>query len=126
LPVATIEQIVGAQGSVPHGVLDIPIGRQDIGNVTGPLEVTFTADFEIHGDLYFQAPRRPSRPAERGYGPAATRGESVHCQADFRGTGLPGVSSAPHRDDPQILCAHLVFRHGFQILTSCDFLIASS
>jgi hypothetical protein len=27
---------------------------------------------------------------------------------------------------PQILCAHLVFRHGFQILTSCDFLIASS
>jgi hypothetical protein len=27
---------------------------------------------------------------------------------------------------PQLLCAHLVFRHGFQILTSCDFLIASS
>ncbi len=54
LPVSTIEQIVGAQGSVSNGVLDISIARKDIGSVTGPLGVTFTPDFEIHGDLYFQ------------------------------------------------------------------------
>ncbi|MBV9914154.1 MAG: DUF1259 domain-containing protein, partial [Sinobacteraceae bacterium] len=54
LPVGTIEQIVGAQGTVTNGVLDIPISRDDIGNVTGPLGVSFTGDFEIHGDLYFQ------------------------------------------------------------------------
>ena len=54
LPVSTIEQIIGAQGSLSNGVVDIPIGREDIGSVTGPLGVTFTADFEIHGDLYFQ------------------------------------------------------------------------
>ena len=54
LPVSTIEQIVGAQGSLSNGVLDISIGRKDIGNVSGPLGVAFTSDFEIHGDLYFQ------------------------------------------------------------------------
>lgn len=60
LPVSTIEQIVGAQGSVSNGVLDIPIARKDIGSVTGPLGVTFTPDFEVHGDLYFQ-PLRSGR-----------------------------------------------------------------
>lgn len=54
LPVQQIEDIVGAQGSVSHGVLDIEIERQDIGDVQGPLGVTFTPSFEIHGDLHFQ------------------------------------------------------------------------
>lgn len=60
LPVSAIEQIVGAQGSVTKGVLDISIARNDVGSVTGPLGVTFTPEFEIHGDLYFQ-PLGPDR-----------------------------------------------------------------
>ena len=54
LPVKQIEQIVGAEGDVSHGVLDITIERTDIGDVQGPLGVTFTPSFEISGDLYFQ------------------------------------------------------------------------
>ncbi len=54
MPVKQIEQIVGAQGEVTNGVLDITIARSDIGDVRGPLGVTFTPAFEIHGELYFQ------------------------------------------------------------------------
>jgi hypothetical protein len=36
-------------------VLEIAVGRSDIGNVAGPLGVDFDAAFEVHGDLYFQA-----------------------------------------------------------------------
>lgn len=54
LPVKQIEQIVGAHGDVGSGVLNIAIARTDIGDVRGPLGVTFTPAFEIHGELYFQ------------------------------------------------------------------------
>jgi hypothetical protein len=54
LPVKQIEQIIGAQGDVNGGVLDITIERTDIGDVRGPLGVTFTSAFEIHGELGFQ------------------------------------------------------------------------
>jgi hypothetical protein len=54
LPVKQIEQIVGAQGELTGGVLDITIERTDIGDVRGPLGVTFTPAFEIHGELGFQ------------------------------------------------------------------------
>lgn len=54
LPVQRIEQIIGAQGDVSGGVLDIAIERTDIGEVRGPLGVTFTPAFEIHGELGFQ------------------------------------------------------------------------
>jgi hypothetical protein len=54
MPIKQIEQIVGAQGEVTGGVLEIEIARSDIGEVRGPLGVTFTPAFEIHGDLYFQ------------------------------------------------------------------------
>jgi hypothetical protein len=54
LPVQRIEQIIGAQGDVNGGVLDIAIERTDIGEVRGPLGVTFTPAFEIQGELGFQ------------------------------------------------------------------------
>lgn len=54
LPVQRIEQIIGAQGDVHSGVLDIAIERTDIGDVRGPLGVTFTPAFEIRGELGFQ------------------------------------------------------------------------
>jgi hypothetical protein len=54
LPVKEIEEIVGAEGHVSSGVLEIDIAREDIGDVAGPLGVTFTPAFEIHGELYFQ------------------------------------------------------------------------
>jgi hypothetical protein len=54
LPVEDIEHIVGAEGVVAGGVLDITIARTDIGEVRGPAGVTFTPAFEIHGRIAFQ------------------------------------------------------------------------
>jgi hypothetical protein len=54
LPVKQIEQILGAQGEVTGGVLDITIERTDIDDAHGPLGVTFTPAFELHGELGFQ------------------------------------------------------------------------
>jgi hypothetical protein len=54
LPTKQIEDIIGIDGTVSRGVLDISVGRSDIGQVSGPLDVTFTPAFEVHGDLYFQ------------------------------------------------------------------------
>jgi hypothetical protein len=56
LPVKQIQQIIGIDGTVSSsGVLEISVGRSDIGNVAGPLGVVFDSAFEVHGDLYFQA-----------------------------------------------------------------------
>jgi hypothetical protein len=54
LPVEAMENILKAHGTVSHGVLSIDIGRNDIGDVAGPLGVTFTPAFEINGTLTFQ------------------------------------------------------------------------
>jgi hypothetical protein len=54
--VKQIQQIIGIDGTVSSsGVLEISVGRSDIGNVAGPLGVVFDSAFEVHGDLYFQA-----------------------------------------------------------------------
>jgi hypothetical protein len=54
LPVAKIQRILQAEGTVSQGVLGIEISRDDIGDVTGPLGVTFTPAFELNGTLTFQ------------------------------------------------------------------------
>ena len=54
LPVAAIERIVDAKGSVSGGVLNVELEREDIGDVKGPRGVTFTPSFEINGNLFFQ------------------------------------------------------------------------
>jgi Domain of Unknown Function (DUF1259) len=54
LPADQIQQIVQAQGTVTNGVLGIDIEREDIGDVAGPIGVTFTPAFEINGTLTFQ------------------------------------------------------------------------
>jgi hypothetical protein len=54
LPVAKMEQILQAKGSVSGRVLGIDISRDDIGPVSGPLGVTFTPAFELNGTLTFQ------------------------------------------------------------------------
>ena len=54
LPVAKIERILQAEGTVSQGVLGIDISREDIGDVSGPLGVTFTPAFELSGTLTFQ------------------------------------------------------------------------
>ncbi len=54
LPAKQIQQIVQAEGTVTKGVLSIDIERKDIGDVSGPLGVTFTPAFEIDGTLTFQ------------------------------------------------------------------------
>ena len=54
LPADQIQKIIQAQGTVTDGVLSIDIERDDIGNVKGPLGVTFTGSFEIDGTLTFE------------------------------------------------------------------------
>lgn len=54
LPVDAIERIVRAKGTVSGGVLGIELEREDIGEVKGPLGVTFTPSFQINGNLFFQ------------------------------------------------------------------------
>lgn len=54
LPSDQIQQIVQAQGTVTDGVLGIPLSRDDIGKVSGPLGVTFDGSFEVDGTLTFQ------------------------------------------------------------------------
>jgi hypothetical protein len=54
LPVTRMQQILQAEGTVSNGVLVIDISRDDIGDVRGPLGVTFTPAFEIDGALTFE------------------------------------------------------------------------
>jgi hypothetical protein len=42
LPAEKIQEIIQAEGTVTNGVLTIDIARDDIGDVGGPLGVTFT------------------------------------------------------------------------------------
>ena len=54
LPAAKMQEILRAEGTVSQGVLGIDIDRDDIGDVAGPLGVTFTPAFEVNGTLTFQ------------------------------------------------------------------------
>lgn len=54
LPVDQIQQIVQAEATVTKCVLSIDIERKGIGDVSGPLGVTFTPAFELDGTLTFQ------------------------------------------------------------------------
>ncbi len=54
LPVQRIQEIVGAEGEMAHGVLEISISRNDLGTVPGPVGINLTPAFELHGDLRFQ------------------------------------------------------------------------
>jgi hypothetical protein len=54
LPAEEIEKIVQAEGTVTDGVLSIDLSRDDIGEVKGPLGVTFDGSFQIDGTLTFQ------------------------------------------------------------------------
>jgi hypothetical protein len=54
LPADQIQKIVRAEGTVTSGVLSIDLSRDDIGDVQGPLGVTFTPAFEVDGTLTFQ------------------------------------------------------------------------
>ncbi len=54
LPVDQIQEVLQARGTVSSGVLSVDISRDDIGEVRGPLGVTFTPAFQIDGTLTFQ------------------------------------------------------------------------
>ncbi len=54
LPVERMERLLDAKGKVSKGVLGIDIDRDDIGDVAGPIGVTFTPAFEINGTLTFE------------------------------------------------------------------------
>lgn len=53
LPVAQIQHIVQAQGTVSNGVLSIELDRNDL-QVTGPGGIPFKPAWEINNELYFQ------------------------------------------------------------------------
>jgi Domain of Unknown Function (DUF1259) len=54
LPAAEIQKIIQAQGTISDGVLSIGIDRDDLGEVKGPLGVTFSGSFELDGALTFE------------------------------------------------------------------------
>ena len=54
LPAKRMQAILQAEGTVTTGVLSIDIQRTDIGDVQGPMGVTFTPSFEIDGTLTFE------------------------------------------------------------------------
>jgi hypothetical protein len=54
LPAGKMQRILQAEGTVSKGVLSVEIEREDIGDVEGPLGVTFTPAFELNGTLTFQ------------------------------------------------------------------------
>jgi hypothetical protein len=55
LPVAQMQRILQAEGTVTNHVLVIDLSREDIGDVIGPRGVTFTPAFEIDGALTFES-----------------------------------------------------------------------
>jgi hypothetical protein len=55
LPVAAIEKIIGAQGTVSDGVLSIEVDRDDIGTVHNSYGVAIKPSFEVNGTLVFQS-----------------------------------------------------------------------
>jgi hypothetical protein len=54
LPAEQMQKILQCEGSVTDDVLVIDVSRDDIGEVSGPLGVTFTPAFEVDGTLTFQ------------------------------------------------------------------------
>ena len=54
LPVDRMQSILGFEGHVSHGVLDISVPCPEIGRVDGPRGTVFTPSFQLHGELFFQ------------------------------------------------------------------------
>jgi len=54
LPVAAIEKIIGAQGMVSNGVLNIEVDRDDLRHVVNSFGVPIKPAFEVNGNIVFQ------------------------------------------------------------------------
>jgi hypothetical protein len=54
LPVNEIQEIIGAQGTVSNGVLNIQVDRNDL-EVTGPHGIPFKPSWEINHEFFFQS-----------------------------------------------------------------------
>jgi hypothetical protein len=106
LPAEAIQAIVEAEGTVTDGVLSIDIAREDIGDVKGPLGVTFTPAFEVDGTLTFQPLGR-----HRAFfnGDLALKAEETNRFIDaILANGLVFQAFHQHYDqmDPQIWFVH--------------------
>lgn len=55
LPVATLEKIIGAQGEVSDGVLNIEVDRDDISDVVNSAGVPIKPSFQVNGNVVFQS-----------------------------------------------------------------------
>lgn len=105
LPADDIQDIIEAEGSLSHGVLSIDIARDDIGDVQGPLGVTFTPAFEVNGALTFQ----PLGDKHAFFnGDLALKGEETNRVIDaINANGLVFQAFHQHyQTDPQIWFIH--------------------
>jgi uncharacterized protein DUF1259 len=75
LPVAAIEKIIGAQGTVSDGVLSIEIDRDDISNVRNSFGVPIKPSFEVNGAVVFQSLGDHDHDGDDRYGPAMMNGD---------------------------------------------------
>ncbi len=56
LPVAAIEKIIGAQGMMSNGVLNIEVDRDDLRHVVNSFGVPIKPAFQVNGNIVFQGP----------------------------------------------------------------------
>ena len=75
LPVSDIERIIGVQGMVSNGVLNIEVDRDDVSNVKNSFGVPIKPAFQVNGNLVFQSVGDHDRDGDDGKGMAAFNGD---------------------------------------------------
>lgn len=75
LPVKDIERIIGAQGMLSNGVLNIEIDRDDVNNVRNSFGVPIKPAFQVNGNLVFQRLGDHDRDGDDRAGTAAFNGD---------------------------------------------------
>lgn len=75
LPVKDIEKIIGAQGMLSNGVLNIEVDRTDLPHVHNSFGVPIKPSFQVNGNLVFQALGDHDRDGDDEAGTAAFNGD---------------------------------------------------
>jgi len=75
LPVKDIEAIIGAQGMLSNGVLNIEIDREDVQNVRNSAGYPIKPAFQVNGNLVFQSSGDHDRDGDDPHGTAILNGD---------------------------------------------------
>ncbi len=75
LPVRDLERIIGVQGTVSNGVLNIEVDRDDVSDVKNSFGVPIKPAFQVNGNLVFQSLGDHDRDGDDGKAMAAFNGD---------------------------------------------------